>query len=335
MSALTGRFSRALRDRPFLTVPLFLCLYGFGTIDTTDFFLLSANPAQLNPEVHRQFLQFSPLPYFLGYPLTNTLGPRPSFAIVMLGGLLLFTLSLRRFAATRYGARCNDAILMVFATPLLIVLTQYFGKSDSFLAASFFLLLAARTTPGQLGCAALVVISHFEIGSIILASAVFLSLVRARVLVGGIAGALVLFAYHYLWLPSPPQSRANLGASYLVEAFSIAAATPIAHLVWTFGPFWWCVTRAWPLHWRWAVVFAGALGLATVTLDFTRVFVLVGLPLIVVTIDRVLARLEAPEPRWLTALPYFAYVQAHLLSAHYYDSRISELAARVFGFSSR
>jgi hypothetical protein len=108
-------------------------------------------------------------------------------------------------------------------------------------------------------------------------------------------------------------------------------ATPVLHLVWTFGPFWWCVSRAWPVDWKWWSAFLVVLALATLTLDFTRVFVLAGLPLIVATIDRVVAKLGDGEPSWLTVLPFFAFVQVHLLSSFAYDSRIPEILARLSG----
>jgi len=140
-----------------------------------------------------------------------------------------------------------------------------------------------------------------------------------------------VLAYHHLLLPSPPQTRADLGLSYLADAVQLALATPILHLVWTFGPFWWCVSRAWPVDWKWWSAFLLVLTLATLTLDFTRVFVLAGLPLMVSTIDRVVTRLGDDEPSWLAVLPFFAFVQAHLLSSFVYDSRLLEIFARVSG----
>ena len=323
-----------LRARPFLVVPLFLCLYGYGTIDAADFYLLAANPLQLNANPARQFLQSSPLPYFLGYPLTAIAGPRIAFAIVMLGGVALSLVALWRMASQRYPDRPRDAVLMVLATPLLIVLTQYLGKSDPFLVAFFLFLVAARSVAVQIVCAALVVTSHLEMGLLVVASAVFLGVVRPVALAGAVLGAAAVLGYHYVLLPAPPQSRATFGVSYFTDAVAIAFATPVAHLVWTFGPFWWCVTRARPLGTRWWAIFAGTLVLATITLDFTRVFVLVGLPLIVATIDKVVGALATAreEPRWLTALPLLTLVQAHLLSRYYYDSRIPEIAGRIFGF---
>jgi len=326
------RLSTIFRAQPFLVIPVFLVLYGYGTIDVADFYRLSANPLQLNSEVSRQFLQSSPLPYFLGYPFTQLLGQRWSFAIVMLAGLVLFAFSLRRMAAFRYGTRQHDAVLMVFASPLLIVLTQYLGKGDAYLAGALLLLIGSPQSLPQLAAAALMVASHFEMGLIAVALSIFLRLVKpGAAVVGAAIGVAAVLAYHHVLLPSPPQTRADLGVSYLTDALSIAMATPVLHLVWTFGPFWWCASRAWPVDWKWWSAFLVVLTLATLTLDFTRVFVLVGLPLIVSTIDRVMAKLGDDEPSWLLVLPFLAFVQAHLLSSFAYDSRIPELIARLSG----
>jgi len=138
---------RFLRDHPLFVIPLFLCAYGVASIDVGDFRMLSAAPLQLHAEPSRQFLHFSPLPFFLGYPAAQAVGPDWAFAIVMLGGLIFSAAALRHFVAARYGTRQNDAMLMVFATPLMIVLSQYIGKSYPFMVA-FLLLLAEHQSDG-------------------------------------------------------------------------------------------------------------------------------------------------------------------------------------------
>ncbi len=169
-----ARLCRWLRDHPLFVIPLFLCAYGVASIDVGDFRVLSAAPLQLHVDPSRQFLHFSPLPFFLGYPVTRAIGPAWAFAVVMLGGLIFSAAALRRFVAVRYGSRQNDAMLMVFATPLMIVLSQYIGKSDPFMVA-FLLLLVASTHPMvQVVMACLVVVSHLEMGLLVLVSAIFL-----------------------------------------------------------------------------------------------------------------------------------------------------------------
>lgn len=315
-------------------VPLFLALYGYGTIDVADFARMSAHPLLINPEPRNQFLHSSALPYFLGYPFTTALGARPAFAIVMLGGVAFCLAALRWFTRVRYAARGNDAMLMFLAAPLLIVLTQYLGKSDPYLAAFLFVTLGAVHPVLQIVMAALAVLSHREMGTIILVLCVFLGLARPRVLAGAVIGIALIYAYHHVLLSAPPQSRSDLGAVYLRDAISIVLTTPVQHAVWTFGPFWWCITRAWPLDWRWLTTVAVALGFATATLDFTRVFVLVSLPAVIAVVDRIVARLneDRDEPAWLASLPFFAFVQSHLLSLAAYDSRMPEVLSRLTGW---
>lgn len=340
MPAIT-RVSRFLRKRPFFVIPLFLAVYGYGTIDVADFYRLSAAPLSLNSETSKQFLQFSPLPYFLGYPLTSTLGPRWSFAIVMLGGFSLCLLALRRLVAARYGSRQGEAALMFFATPLLIVLTQYLGKSDSYLLALVLLLPTISNPIGQILVTTLVIVSHLEIGLIVLASAMFLRILPVRTTIpGALIGAVLMFGYYNYLLPEPPQSRADMSVGFFSEAVAAVMSTPVLHLVAMFGPFWWCVLNARPLGWRWLTVFAGTTIIACATLDFSRVFTLLGLPLVIVVVDRYFAQPAAAvdsriEPAWFAALPLFAFFNVHLLSYYAYDSRVPELIGRVFGYSTR
>ena len=329
------RFSAWLRDRPLLVIPLFLGLYGYGTIDVSDYRVLSAAPFELHPVPARQFLQFSPLAYFLGYPLTTTVGMTWSFAIVMGGGLVCFAAALRHLAAVRYRAHQHDAMLMILATPLLIVLTQYVGKSDLYLVAFLLLLVASANPAMQVVFSGLIVLCHFEIGLLVLVSAMFLRIVPWRsAIVGGVAGMLLMLGYHHYLLPAPPLSRADMSVGFLSEALGAVINTPILHLVFTFGAFWMCVLTAWPLGWRWRIVFAGTLVLACVTLDFTRVFILVGLPMTIAVVDKVFPAADdgtgPGAPWWFVALPLLAFVQVHLLSGYVFDSRMPGLIGRIF-----
>ncbi|HYE87803.1 MAG TPA: hypothetical protein VEA16_15680 [Vicinamibacterales bacterium] len=330
-----------IRRFPLLVLPLFLLCYGYGTIDVADFYRLSAAPFDLNTDPGRQFLQSSPLPYILGFPVTRTLGPTVSFLIVIGGGLLLFAGALYRFAATRYPNYRNDALLMLLATPLWIVMTQYIGKSDPFIIA-FALLLASASHPlVQVASACLVVLSHFEIGLLMLASAIFLRVVPLRTaMTGATIGAVLVLAYLYFVLPSPPQSRTDVGMLLLRESLAAVAATPILHLIFTFGPFWLCVVAAWPLDWKWIVACGATAVLASATVDFTRVFTLVGLPLAIAVIDRVMAARAAAgdaarPPAWVSALPILVFFQAHLIGQYVYDSRVPELLSRLLDYDLR
>ena len=227
-----------LRRQPLLAIPLFLVLYGYGTIDVADFRRLSAAPLSLNSDAGKQFLQFSPLPYFLGYPFTRALGSRWSFLIVMGAGLVFFVLALRRLAARRYGAHGNEAMLMLLTTPLLIVMTQYIGKSDPYVAASALLLPTLTNPLLQILVASLVVLSHFEMGLLILASATMLGIVPWRAAVGGaILGFALIYGYHHYLCRRCRTARGHRDDAVEGSARS-PRRTPLLHLIFTFGPFW-------------------------------------------------------------------------------------------------
>lgn len=335
------RLCALLRAHPLLVIPLFLSFYGYGSIDVVDFHLLSAAPLTLNANPRRQFLQHSPLTFFLGYPLTHTVGAVWSFAIVMLGGFAFFVVALGRFVAVRYRTFQHDAMLMFFATPLLIVLSQFLGKSDPYLVAFLLLLATSRNPMLQVLFGCLVVLSHLEIGLLVLGSAIFLRIVPFRTtLLGGLAGAFLVLGYHQYLLPSPPQSRADIGLELLSEAIDAVLTTPVLHLVLTFGPFWVCVLMAKRLDWRWLTACLGTALMAVSTLDFTRVFTLVGLPMIIAIVDRLVPRADTVSadqltPRWFNALPLCAFFQAHLIADYVYDSRMPKLVGRLLEYMAR
>lgn len=87
------------------------------------------------------------------------------------------------------------------------------------------------------------------------------------------------------------------------------------------------------MGWRWLLMLAGTALVASITIDFTRVFIIVGLPLAIAVVDRIASRLrtpaDEPAPAWLGAMPLLVFVQAHLIGLYVYDSRIVELARRI------
>lgn len=320
--------------RPLLIVPLFLAIYGYGTIDRDDFFVLSAAPFTLHPDATRQYVQSSPLAYVIGYPFTVTLGPFPSYAVVMLGGVAFFLFALNRFVGIRYGTGRNHAMLMFLATPLLIVVTQYIGKGDPYLMTFFLLLASTSSAMAQIVCACLVVLGHREIGMAVLVSAVCLRVAPARsTALGAAIGLSLMYGYHHYLLAAVPQSRAMVGMVLLTESLDYLMTTPMLHLFSLFGPFWLCVAMAGPLGVRWWSTLLATMVVAAATLDITRVFVQIGLPLMIGVVDRLVVNDDgatvAPPPRWFHLLPFCAFFQLHLVSYAVYHSRVPKLVMRL------
>ena len=193
----------------------------------------------------------------------------------------------------------------------------------------------------QVLLACLVVVSHLEMGLLVLGSAMFLRIVPMRwTTLGALAGVLLVFGYHHYLLPAPPQSRADMGVEYLSASVAAVMATPVLHLMSMFGPFWFCVAMARRLDWRWLTMCFATAVVASATLDFTRVFILVGLPLVIAIVDTVVPRpgaadTDAAMPAWFSVLPLFAFFQVHLLSTYVYDSRLPQLIGRLLEYMRR
>ena len=116
--------------------------------------------------------------------------------------------------------------------------------------------------------------------------------------------------------------------------------TPVHHLVLTFGPFWFCVLMARRQDWRWFVVLAVTTLVAITTLDFTRTFTLVGLPMMIAIIDSFVPRADGVDtdyapPPWFAVRPLCAFFQAHVLSTYVDEFRLSELVAKLVEFVRR
>jgi hypothetical protein len=120
---------------------------------------------------------------------------------------------------------------------------------------------------------------HSEMSAAMLAAYLCLHRSRWRPIAAGVAiGEAVVWSYTHLLLTPAPESRAAFALLNLAEAWQTFVHHPVLHLFATFGLFWIFVSTSLTRP-RFAVI-ALALALAVVTRDFTRVFVLVSIPLL-------------------------------------------------------
>src|SRR5262245_51527722 len=131
IAAAVARGLRALNERlrrqPLLFAVVFVLLNGVDWTDLDDFFSLVSHPARLHPQVDHQFLHSSPLNFLLGAGLAGPFGACPAFVIVHAAGLIFVALAFAVFLRGLPGRR-EDAALVFWSAPLLLVLTQWFGK---------------------------------------------------------------------------------------------------------------------------------------------------------------------------------------------------------------
>ena len=278
---------------PWIPIALFALGYGIRFADVDEFRAITANPYVVNVQPQYQFLYASPLTFFLGsYYQHHAIDPGTSFLIVAALGLVLLAAAAQRWVAAEFDRPDRPvAWLVLCSSPLLFVVLFWVGKSDVYLLA-FFLLLAASASPVTRAIlAALVVLCHGELGAAVLVGYALLTPLDWRSVVAGLGvGESALFIYTHRLLSAVPLSRSAYAFSHLSDLASVFWAHPILHLVAALGPFWLYVAARRQIAIAETLVLAAAFALSVLSYDYTRVFVIVSLPLIlVVTKDAAMA----------------------------------------------
>lgn len=321
-----GETRSVLRCRPILRKQLLrpgvlatavFLIYGFHWTDFDDFALLTTEPFKTLPDPGRQFLHSSPLNIFIGWPLTHLLGAEASFLIVTALGLFALAFSLR-FYLRRLPEDQRDAVcLVLLSSPLLVVILAWLGKSDPCLLALFLVLSGVKEKSfWALVLSALMVVSHKEIGTIMLIGDCVLRRKMPAALILGAALAYALVYAYQAALSEAPFSRIDLGFAFLKPALAGWRLNPLTHLALGFGWFWFVLAMrsGEPDLWRVLSVVALCFAAAFTTADFTRDLVLCASPLILYSGENVAAdpRQRAMVSGW--PVPLLGLVQGQIQS---------------------
>jgi hypothetical protein len=311
----------ALALQAVATVPLFVWLYGWQRIDLVEWRTLTAAPFSLVLEPSRQFLYGSPFSHVLGaYYQRQGLGSADSFVVVHGLGLLLLAYAAYRALVARCGAdQWGAGALVIAASPLLLTVISWIGKDDAFLLAFYLLLLVSRSplTRGIL-CAAMI-LCHRELGSAMLIAHVLVRGEGIAVAAGGVVGVALSYLYTNALMDIAPQTRVDYLIAHARGLMAGVIAHPLARFAAALGPFWLYVLRPASLTLRRCAVLAVAAAVASLTLDFTRIFVLASTPLLIVLTEEVVAefrehgRIVLLGLRWPVAvLGMLAFAQVQL-----------------------
>jgi hypothetical protein len=315
-------------------VPVFILLYGWQIVDLAEWRTLTAAPFTLGLDPSRQFLYGSPFSYLLGaYYQRQGLGFLDSFVVVHGIGLLLLAYAAVRALRAGCGAdHWGAGALLVAASPLLLTVTLWIGKDDTFLLAFYLFMLSTKSSVTRALLGALMVLCHRELGTAMLVAHVLVRRDGAAAIAGAAAGLIVSMVYTNVLMNAAPATRMEYA---LTHARGIAArvfANPVIYFAAALGPFWIYVLRPSALTVARIVVLMMAAALAAMTLDFTRIFVLVSVPLLLVVTEDLVAELRDTGGIWLAGrrwpvgvLGILALTQVHLSG-----DRLSSLGGLVW-----
>ena len=325
LGAGIARGSAFICQHPWLLAVLVAAAYGVRVNDVTELLAAAADPFRMVLPPERQFLYGSPLPLFISsYYLHNAVPPGAAYTWLQLFGAIVFLVALgRRIGRGLSPSERNIALTVLLASPLLVNALFWIGKTDLFLIGGYLLLSTSEDDASQILLAVLMLLCHAEMGSVLLLLQLLLTPGRWRPIVAGLVlGHVLARGYAFLLTPSPA-SRLDFALANARTFVSAFFATPVLHLLATFGAFWiYFVTP--PIRPAHVAVFLAALGLAIVAQDFTRVFTILSVPALI-EISRTVAATRPSRVAWLWPL---AFVQVHLagtniLWAHGIDIRLA------------
>ncbi|HUQ87831.1 MAG TPA: hypothetical protein VM096_09740 [Vicinamibacterales bacterium] len=266
-----------------ITVPLFVWLYGWQTIDLVEWRTLTAAPFSVALDPSQQFLYGSPFAHMLGaYYQRQGIGVVESFVIVHGAGLLLLAYAAARGLITRCGVdQVAAGVMVIAASPLLLTMLSWIGKNDSFLLAFYLLLLSARSPLTRAILCALMILCHRELGVAMLLAHALVRGEGVAVAGGAIIGLALSYLYTNVLLDVAPVTRFDYMLAHARGLLIGVVRHPIVHFVAALGPFWIFVLRPSALTMRRLAVLGIAAAVGAMTLDFTRIFVLASAPLVI------------------------------------------------------
>ena len=153
---------------PLFVIIGFFLVYGWQGRDFTDFEILASKPFNLYPLIERQFLHSSPFTFFLGAVFIKIFGTYLSYYFIGSMGIIFFITIFIYFIKFRYKEYFNNACILMFMSPILLIIFKWFGKSDAFLIGFFFLLVLANSDIFKSFLSVLMVFCHRDIALLIL-----------------------------------------------------------------------------------------------------------------------------------------------------------------------
>lgn len=314
----------------WLCALVWLCVHGVAFTDFREFKVLLTSWTELALPLDKQFLYSSPWLAMLGRALAPLLGPSLSYATLCIAGLGLLGFSLHKSLLRSCGPdKVWLAWLLLMSTPLPMVLLQWVGKSDSYLLAAWLLMRLTNRQAVHLALAMVMVLCHRELALLILSlDALLARRLRPAVLVGAAVGIGMMAAYHHVILDRVPAGRVAYAAqgqwSIPLGNLTMWPAMLACSLSWAWVPF---IAFCKP-KWLDAALLVTCLGIAAMTLDFTRIFVLLSLPwLLQLTQRGTLAAAQAiqKDRRWVLVVALLATLpSAQLVNFKITGSRIFE-----------
>jgi hypothetical protein len=261
---------------------IFFLIYGISTWNLPQFLLLYKDPFNLL-EQKFQWLQQSPIQFFLGFLLFSWLPGKLAYICTQIIGILYLVISIYWLTNSLKIDR-NNLFWTLALSPFFLIIFTWFGKPDLFLIASLFCIIACNrhnnyATPFFL---IISVFAHIQITLFYIVFSLALRLITLnRWLIIGLIVSFSLFGWYLQNI-----GELNGRIDFIIHNLKLITITqvnqPLFSIFSTFGWLWFVVIyyRS-SLGKNFFLVSIICFFITITTLDHTRVFVLLSVPALV------------------------------------------------------
>lgn len=270
----------------FLFLIVFSLLYGFGVFGYSEFSLLYENPFELLPQ-KKQWLHESPIQYFVGFIFFQTTTSLNAFIFTQFIAFIYLVASIYSFTVV-YQINTKALIYTLALSPFFLVLVSWFGKPDPFLIGSLFAIIAVQKVfaPASFIFICISVFAHPQITVIHLFLCIVLGQLRPSSILA--LSYLMAFALYALYLSEIGHFAGRLEyiETHILNIIATQVRQPFFSLFCSFGWLWFVILNQRHLLPK-KFYFALSLTfiITIITLDHTRVFVLLNIPLLIYIIQ--------------------------------------------------
>ena len=261
---------------------VFFILYGLSAYHIAEFKQMYLDPFSILPE-KSQWLHESPIQYFIGNALFKNLNWSVAYIFTNLIGVSAAIMAYVLMLKSREISH-SEMFIVLALSPFFIVVFTFFGKPDTFLIAGCFGMLASHDHYRFLFPIFMLVsvFSHPQITLFYILFFVILQQIKLNFMV--IISLILSFFLYALYIQEIGDfdGRATFIADYVKNLLETQIRQPFFSLFCTFGWLWLpIIFYKKELGFRFIVVSFLCFCITIMTLDHTRVFVLLSVPLLV------------------------------------------------------
>jgi len=264
-----------------ITALILIVIYGIKFFHINDFASIYGQPlTKLAPD--RQWFQTGPINNFIGFILSPFFSWKISYFIIHAMNIGAIIIALRIWKNEQGDDSFKALLSILFITPVVVIPLMWWGKADAFLISSIIAIAALSGRSSKLiYCWAIIgILSHPQSFSIQLLGLALLGISRPLDTFKMIAVSYLVYSAYYFSIGSMDGRASFIIDNYqiILEAFLVA---PIFTTFTFFGFFWFflgSIARkiSLPQISYLIIIFI----ITSITLDHTRVFALLSMPLI-------------------------------------------------------